>query len=156
MRELGLGLTVLRPMAFMELMTDKAYYPPVSTWHVMPKLLGASFPVAWIAVDDVARAAAAAFAAPDLFTGRDLQLAADKRSIDECRALYAEVLGRPPRRFPMPVWAFKRVASPELVTMFRWLAETNPDLWTDTLREIVPDALTVREWLERRRDEAAR
>lgn len=30
-RELGLPLTVLRPMAFMELMTDKGYYPQFST-----------------------------------------------------------------------------------------------------------------------------
>ena len=32
MHELGLPLTVLRPMAFMELMTDKEFFPPVSAW----------------------------------------------------------------------------------------------------------------------------
>jgi uncharacterized protein YbjT (DUF2867 family) len=31
MEALGLPLTVLRPMAFMELMTGKGFYPPVST-----------------------------------------------------------------------------------------------------------------------------
>jgi uncharacterized protein YbjT (DUF2867 family) len=40
MRELGLPFTSLRPEAFMELMTDKAYYPAASVWHVMPKLMG--------------------------------------------------------------------------------------------------------------------
>ncbi len=37
---LGLPSTVLRPNAFMELTTDKAYYPPVAIWHVMVKLMG--------------------------------------------------------------------------------------------------------------------
>src|ERR1041385_5851859 len=37
---LGLPLTVLRPMAFMELMTDKDFFPQVSTWSLMPKLMG--------------------------------------------------------------------------------------------------------------------
>ena len=43
--ELGLPVTILRPMAFMELMTDKAYFPAASTWHVMPKLMGENRPV---------------------------------------------------------------------------------------------------------------
>src|SRR5688500_2883848 len=32
MKELGLPLTVLRPMAFMELMVDPTFYPQSSTW----------------------------------------------------------------------------------------------------------------------------
>jgi uncharacterized protein YbjT (DUF2867 family) len=73
MRSLGLPLTVLRPMAFMELMTDKGFYPPVSTWSLMPKLMGPDRPVGWICVDDVGAIAARAFAEllPDALTVRD-------------------------------------------------------------------------------------
>ncbi len=53
MRTLGLPVTVLRPNAFMEIMSDKAFYPAVAAWHVMPKLMGADRPVTWICVDDV-------------------------------------------------------------------------------------------------------
>ncbi len=151
MRKLGLPLTVLRPMAFMELMTDKAFYPAISTWHVMPKLLGDSTLVPWVAVDDLGAVAAVAFAERERFVGRDLRLAAELRSIAECREIYREVLGRRPRRFPMPVWMFERVAGTDLTTMWRWWAASKPDAETDTLREIHPDALTVREWLERRK-----
>jgi uncharacterized protein YbjT (DUF2867 family) len=147
MRELDLPVTVLRPQAFMELMTDKAFYPPVSTWHVMPKLLGAATLVPWTAVDDLGAVAAAVFADRGRFVGADLLLAADLRSIDECREIHRQVLGRRPRRFPMPVRMFERVASPDLTTMWRWWARSRPEAETRTLRAIHPDALTVPEWL---------
>lgn len=156
MRTLGLAPTVLRPMAFMELMTDKSFYPPVSTWHVMPKLLGAATPVPWLAIDDLAAVAALAFADPARFAGRDLPLAADLRSIDECREIHRRIFGRRPRRFPMPVWMFKRVAGSDLPTMWRWWAAARPEAETDTLRAIHPDALTVPDWLQRRRATAAK
>ena len=35
MQALGLPLTILRPMAFMELMTDQKFFPAIGTWHVM-------------------------------------------------------------------------------------------------------------------------
>ncbi len=44
-RSRGLPLTVLRPMAFMELMTDKDLYPPVAAWQLMPRLVGAERPI---------------------------------------------------------------------------------------------------------------
>ena len=150
MRELGLPVTVLRPMAFMELMTDKAFYPPLSTWHVMPKLLGGSTPVPWTAVEDLGAVAAAVFADRERFVGRDLPLASDLRSIDECREIHRAVLGRPPRRLPMPVWMFERVAGRDLTTMWRWWREAQPQTETCMLREIWPGALTVRDFLERR------
>ena len=153
MRSLGLALTVLRPMAFMELMTDKAFYPPVSTWHVMPKLLGGSTAVPWTAVDDLAAVAAAAFADPQRFAGRDLALASDLRSIDECREIHRDLFGRRPRRLPMPVWLFERVASPDLTAMWRWWRRAQPASDTRTMREIHPGAMTVRQWLERRKAE---
>ena len=149
MRELGLPLTVLRPMAFMELMTDKGFYPAVSTWHVMPKLLGGSTLVPWIAVDDLAVIAAVAFAERERFVGRELPLAADLRSIDECREVHRQVFGRRPRRVPMPVWMFQRVAGADLPTMWRWWAQAKPAAETDTVRALHPAALTVPEWLRR-------
>ena len=149
MRKLDLPLTVLRPMAFMELMSDKAFYPPVSTWHVMPKLLGGSTLVPWIAVDDLGAVAAIAFADRERFVGRELPLAADLRSIDDCREVHRQVLGRRPRGVPMPTWMFERVASKDLTSMWRWWAEAKPTVDTDTVRALHPAALTVPEWLRR-------
>jgi uncharacterized protein YbjT (DUF2867 family) len=153
MRSLGLPLTVFRPEAFMELMTDKAFYPQVAVWHVMPKLMGPTRIVPWLAVDDLGVIAANAFADPNRFVGADIPLAGDLKSIDECRAIWAEVKGGPPRGFPMPVWMFERIAGyagKDLPVMWRWLRTGTVPEETGPTREIHPGALTVREWLEGR------
>ena len=147
MRELGLPLTVLRPMAFMELMTDKDFYPQVSVWHVMPKLMGWERPLPWLAADDVGAIGAAAFDDPGRFVGEDIALAADIRTLDECRQLWLE-RGTRPRGFPMPVWLFQRVAGRDLPTMWRWLRKEEVPLDTGPTLGIHPNARTMQQWLD--------
>lgn len=159
MRSLGLPLTVLRPEAFMELMTDKAYYPPVAVWHVMPKLMGSRRVVPWLAVDDLGVIVARVFADPAKFIGADIPLAGDLKTIDECRSIWADVEGNPPRSFPMPVWLFERIAGhagKDLPAMWRWLRTGSVPEDTGPTRELHPGALTVREWLESRKTTRAR
>jgi uncharacterized protein YbjT (DUF2867 family) len=151
LQELGLPLTVLRPNAFMELMTDRKFFPPASTWHVMPELMGAGRPVWWLCLDDLGAIAARVFADPDRFVGVDLKLAADVRSIAECREIWREVTGRPPRSIPMPVWMFERFVGTDLTTMWRWLRTADIDVDLAQTSEILPAAAGVREWLVRTR-----
>ncbi len=151
MEVLSLPLTVLRPMAFMELMKDKSYFPPISAWYLMPKLMGADRRIPWLSIDDLGAIAARAFGDPDRFIGADLKLAADLKSIAECRELWAEIIGRPPRRFPMPVWVFERFVGPNLTTMWRWLRTGNVDADPAETRKILPTVSSVREWLTRHR-----
>lgn len=147
MAALGLPVTVLRPMAFMELMSDKAFYPAVSTWHLMPKLMGEDRPVQWLSVDDLGAIAARVFAEPDRNVGADLALVSDVRSIGECREIWREVTGKAPRRFPMPIWMFERFVGDDLTTMWRWLRTEPTDVDPAETRKILPTAKTVREWL---------
>ena len=144
---LDLPVTVLRPMAFMELMTDRAFYPQFSTWHVMPKLAGADTRIGWLAVDDLAVVAEAAFADPDRYAGEAVALVADARSIAECRATWKEVAGRAPRGLPMPVRLFERIVGDDLTTMWRWVGRAQLSFDTSATREIHPGALTVRDWV---------
>jgi uncharacterized protein YbjT (DUF2867 family) len=138
-------------MAFMELMTDKGFYPPVSTWSLMPKLMGQDRPVGWICVDDLGAIAARAFADPDRFVGTDLSLASDVQSIAQCRQIWHDVTGRAPRRVPMPVWMFQRFVGSDLITMWGWLRTARFDIDPAPTRSELPNALTVREWLGLRR-----
>jgi uncharacterized protein YbjT (DUF2867 family) len=147
MRQLGLRITVMRPMAFMELMTDKDFYPQVSVWHVMPKLMGWDRTLPWLAADDVGAIAATAFADPDRFVGVDVSLAGDLMTLGECRQIWAEQR-RAPRGFPMPVWLFERVAGKDLPTMWRWLRTGDVPLDTGPTRAIHPGARTVRAWFD--------
>jgi uncharacterized protein YbjT (DUF2867 family) len=136
----------------MELMTDKAYYPQVAVWHVMPKLMGGGRVVPWLAVDDIGVIAARVFADPSRFVGADIPLAGDIKSIDECRAIWAEVTGKRPGSFPMPTWLFSRIAGhagKDLPVMWRWLRTgTVPEDTSPTL-DVHPGALSVRDWVER-------
>lgn len=149
MNQLGLPLTVLRPMAFMELMTDRAFFPAASTWHVMPKLMGDERPVYWLSVDDLGAIAAKAFAEPGRFLGADLKLTSDIRTLAECREIWREVKGSSPRSFPMPVRLFERFVGTDLTTMWRWLRTAHFDVDTTETLKILPTAKTVRDWLER-------
>jgi uncharacterized protein YbjT (DUF2867 family) len=149
-RALGLPLTVLRPMAFMELMTDSDFFPPVSTWSLMPKLMGPDRPLGWICADDLGAIAARAFAEPARFVGAEIGLASDVQSIAQCRQIWFDVYGRPPRRFPMPVWMFRRFVGSDLLTMWRWLGTAQVNFDPTPTRSLLPTALTVREWLVRR------
>ena len=149
MRAIDLPVTVLRLVAFMELMTDKTFYPAASTWHLMPKLMGSSRPLGWLCLDDLGAIAAKVFAAPADYVGRDLKLVSDVKSIDECREIYTDVMGKAPPRWPMPTWLFERFVGTDLTTMWRWLGNSEIDWDTATARSIHPSALTVREWLAR-------
>ncbi len=154
LRRLGIPLTILRPECFMEIMTDKDFYPNVTAWHIMPNLAGTGTTIPWLAVDDLGAIAAKVFAEPDRYIGQDIALAGDVKSLAECRAIWAEVNGKPPRGFPMPVWLFKRVAGPsgtDLPIMWRWLRTGDVPKDPEVTRAIHPDAMTVREWLDRRR-----
>jgi uncharacterized protein YbjT (DUF2867 family) len=153
MKELGLPLTILRPTAFMELLTHKKFFPPVAAWQVMPKLMGSSRRLPWLCTEDLGVIGARAFANSHSFVGRDLTLASDVRSLDECRSTYREVMGRNPRRLPMPVWLFERFGfvGKDLTTMWLWLKTGHVDLDTSPTRAIHPDALTIGNWLSKQK-----
>ena len=149
-RERDVPITVLRPMAFMELMTHKGFYPPVAAWHLMPRLVGPDRPISWLSVDDLGAIATRAFADPQAFIGADLALASDQRTLSECREIWRRVVGRGPRSFPMPVWMFERFVGDDLTTMWRWLAEHDVEVDPADTRALLPAATTVEEWLARR------
>ncbi|MEV6267291.1 NmrA/HSCARG family protein [Kribbella sp. NPDC051936] len=147
LRATGIPLTVLRPMAFMELMTDRDFYPPVSVWHVMPKLAGDRTPIPWVAVDDLGAIAARVFAEPMRLAGTELPVATEFRSIADCRRAWASVRGRAPRGFPMPVWLFERFVGKDLTTMWRWLANHPVPADPAATAELLDRVTTVEEFL---------
>jgi uncharacterized protein YbjT (DUF2867 family) len=149
-RSCGLPVTVLRPMAFMELMTDKDLYPPVAAWHLMPRLVGEDRPLPWLSAEDLGAIAARAFGDPTTYVGRELGLAADVCTLAQCREVWRRVTGRAPRRIPMPVWLFERFVGPDLTRMWHWLASHDVEADVTQTRSICPDADTVETFVRRR------
>ncbi|MCB9445705.1 MAG: NmrA family NAD(P)-binding protein [Ardenticatenaceae bacterium] len=74
--ELGLPVTVVRPGPFMELMTDKAFFPPLAAWGVMPKIVGWDA-AAVTAVTDIGPTIANDLDNPQQWIGRDINLISD-------------------------------------------------------------------------------
>jgi hypothetical protein len=134
-------------------MSAKKFYPAVGAWHIMPMLMGKSRNVGWLCADDLGVIVGKAFADPDRFIGQDLALTSDVQSLEQCRAIYRDVMGKDPPQFPMPLWLFKRFGfmGQDLTTMWGWLRTGNIALDTAPTREIHPEALTVREWLSKQK-----
>jgi uncharacterized protein YbjT (DUF2867 family) len=151
MTKLDLPFTSLRPEAFMELMTDKAFYPSVGTWRIFPELTGERMGIPWLAVQDVGEIAASLFARPEASLGQSVVLVADVKSLAECRDIYRDVVGKVPSTFPLPVWLFDRFTRGDVTTMWRWLRTGRLQLDTSPTLAIHPSALTVREWMVRQR-----
>jgi uncharacterized protein YbjT (DUF2867 family) len=152
-RALGLPFTIVRPTAFMELMTDKKFFPNVAAWHLMPKLIGPARELPWLCTDDLGVIVANVFADPERFIGRDLKLASERLSLEACRTAYRTVMGKNPSRFPMPVWLFERFgfAGKDLPVMWRWLATGVVEAEPEATRAIHPGALSVEAWLQRQK-----
>jgi uncharacterized protein YbjT (DUF2867 family) len=148
-RALDMPATILRPMAFMEVMTARKFAPAIGAWSVMPALMGPKRKVGWLCTDDLGAIAATVFDAPQQFVGKELALASDVQSLEQCCTIYREVMGRNPPRFPMPAWLFKRFGfvGQDLTTMWRWLGAETLTLDTGPTYAIYPGARTVRAWL---------
>lgn len=146
-QSIGLPLTVLRPMAFMELIVDQAFYPSSSTFHIMPKLMGTDKKVQWLAVDDLGAIAAKVFAGPGQFVGKDLKLTSDLQTINEVRAIYYDVLKKKAPHFPMPLFMFRMFTGDDMIIMWNYLRTATLDVTTDTTYALLPEARTIRTWL---------
>jgi uncharacterized protein YbjT (DUF2867 family) len=155
MRALGLPFTIIRPGPFMELMTQKEFFPSLGVWGAEPKVVGWDTPKPWTAVCDIGKAAANVFSDPAKWIGRDVDVFSDVKSLAQCRMIYTRVVGKKPFGVPIPVALFRKMAGAELVLMWEWLAEwvaeTGPEGLCDmheASREVVPDLLDFESWLK--------
>jgi uncharacterized protein YbjT (DUF2867 family) len=155
MRRLDLPFTILRPGPFLELMTHKEFYPALGVWGAEPKVVGWDTPKPWVAVKDIGKAAANILADPNKWLGRDLCLFGDVKSLAQCQAAFVKIVGKKPFRIPIPVALFKKMAGPELVVMWEWLAvwarKSGQEKFWETVQsslELVPDMLDLENWLK--------
>ncbi|MGD9092541.1 MAG: NmrA/HSCARG family protein [Anaerolineales bacterium] len=155
MRQLGLPFTVVRPAPFMELLTEKEFYPALVAWGIEPKILGLDTPLPWVAVRDIGIAVANIFEAPQTWIGHEVELFGDVRTLGECRELFVAVDGKKPFGLPLPRWVFSKMASDEFIKMWEWmidyLAELGDQgLWetVESSRKLCPKMLDMESWLK--------
>jgi uncharacterized protein YbjT (DUF2867 family) len=155
MRELGLPVTVVRPAPFMELLSEKEFYPPLAAWGAQMKIIDWETPLPWVAVRDIGLAVANIFENPDNWVGKELPLFGDIKSMNQCKQIFTKVNGKKPFRIELPLWLFKKMAGEEFVMMWRWLYDLIEKQGSQNLVKIAenaqkvnPEMLDVENWLQ--------
>jgi len=139
-QSLALPYTILRPTAFME----NTYYTQAALSNGMYFSFGVrpDKKSQWIATDDVGAFAALAFAAPQEFIGKTIELAGDELTDSERAATLARVIGRPVNLMPA-----QPQTNPEMIAMANFF---NGEAYTAdiaALRKIHPEMKTYAQWL---------
>ena len=147
-RKLGLPVTILRPVAFME----NYYIDQVEIGILRGKLLD---PIRGdklyqtIAVEDIGAFAALAFERPKEFTGLELEIAGSELTNPEAAQVFSRVLGRPVKFKKLPLVAVRLFLGKEFYQMFRWFNHAGFQADIAGLRRRFPEVRlqSLEEWL---------
>ena len=145
--ELGVPATILRPVSFMD--NFATYNRPVMRDGELAVNLAVrpDRPMALIAVDDIGAFAALAFAHPERFLGRAVEIAGDVLTPAQIAETFGRVCGRPARFHRTPLTQV-RAFDEQLALMFAYFDEhpaAPPDL--DRLRGWHPGLQRLETWL---------
>jgi uncharacterized protein YbjT (DUF2867 family) len=150
------GWTILKPAFMMEnFMQPKAQFmfPQLRRGEIATALLAATR-MQMISADDVGAFAGAAFDAPELFSGRSIDLAVEALAMSEIAATLSRELGKKITALALtPAQALERGLSPGWVRSQEWSNAVGYRADIDALRQY-PVALTpFAAWAHRHRDE---
>jgi uncharacterized protein YbjT (DUF2867 family) len=144
-RDLGVPATILRPAGFMEDFTSPARFFQDGSlnvpWHD-------DLVMQLIAIDDIGTLAALAFADPDAYLGRAMEITGDRLSTPQIADALSTAAARPipHTRVPLDIlWEH----NPEAAKVFTWANEAYFDTDLVPLRKAHPDLMDFGTWLDR-------
>lgn len=141
---LGLPATFLRPVSFMENYTG-AYYLREGT---MATAFAPDVPQQIMAVDDVGAFTALAFAEPQHWIGRAVDLAGDEPTPVQIAAAISEAVGRPLPYVQIPIEVIARIGE-DFAFAYTWLNERGYRADVSFARALHPGLMDLRTWLAR-------
>ena len=145
-RSLGLPSTILRPVFFME---NWNYSRDAILSGTLPLPLDPDKPLQQIAVDDIGAFAALAFAQPDQFLGRALEIAGDELTGPQAASVFGRVLGRPVQYVQLPLEQMRQRMGEDGMKMYGWFNEVGYEADLAALRSLRPTLLTLEAWLRK-------
>ena len=142
-RSLGLPATILRPVFFMENLTSPMMGPRDG---VLANALRPATLLQMIAVDDIGFFAALAFAQPQEFTGKAIELAGDSLTMPQVAETMSRVTGQPVQFVEVPL---EQVAafSQETADMLAWFNDHGYEADIAALRKLNPGLQTFEKFL---------
>jgi uncharacterized protein YbjT (DUF2867 family) len=147
-RKLGLPVTVLRPVTFME----GYYIDQVEIGILKGKLVdpvSADKPYQTIATDNIGAFAALAFERPRDFIGLELEIAGSELTNAEAAKIFSRVLGKPVKFQKLPLPLVRIILGKEFYQMFHWFNEAGYQADIPGLRRKYPEIslLSLEQWL---------
>ncbi len=147
-RYLGLPVTVIRPVTFME----TYYIDQVEIGILKGKLadpIRGDKPYQTIATDDIGAFVALAFERPTDFIGKELEIAGSELTNLEAAKVFGRVLGKPVKFQKIPLPLVRLLLGKEFYAMFRWFNEAGYKADIPALRRAYPEIHlhTLEEWL---------
>ena len=143
-QSLGLPYTILRPVAFM----DNYNWQRAAITNGVITGMGLrpekGFQI--IAVDDIGAFAELAFANPQEYLGKTLEIAGDELTEPQIAATLAQVIGRPVQ-LAQPALPEGATPDPEMAAMIQFFNSKGYDADIAALRAIYPGLHTFEEWL---------
>lgn len=145
---IGLPVTILRPVFFME--NFKRFSGPQEVDGVLTLTLALrpDKTLQMIAVDDIGALAALAFEKPQQFIGQALEIAGDELTMPQVAEVFSQVTGQPHRFVEMPLDQVRNFDA-ERAIMFEWFNESGYQANIPAVRAIYPQLMTFETWLER-------
>jgi len=143
---LDVPYTILRPVAFMDNHNWSRAYILSGTYTGMGLQPGKG--VQSIAVEDIGVFVALAFANPQEFLGRTIELAGDELTEAQTAEVFSKVIGRPVH-LVAPSGGGRGASEEEMVAMFNFFNGQGYDADIAALRKIHPGLLTFEQYLRR-------
>ncbi len=141
---LDMPFTILRPVSFME------------NWeHARENIIAGKISSPFsldtrlqqISVRDIGRFAALAFNAPDNWTGRTLEIAAEEFTMKQVVNIFSRITGSPVEFVQIPWDVYELSAGMEMTVMDRWIDNIGYDANINLLRSELKDMLTLEDYL---------
>src|SRR5215211_1202463 len=144
-REIGLPYTILRPVFFMQNWEVFGRDQILSGTLAQP--LDPDKPLQQVAVEDVGAFAAIAFENPDLWIGREVDLAGDEQTMPKIAETFGRVIGREVSYYQVPWDQFEEQMGEEITVMYRWFNEMGYEADIAALQQEYPELTTFERYL---------
>lgn len=116
--------SILRLGFLMEIFSVKDFVPTI-TLGMMKKNIAKSTKLPFVSVSDVGKMFNLIVANPLKFSGQDLNLVSDHKTIQEVLELFKECKGKKPFNFSLPNFIFSKFVSSDLLKMWNWFSLNN-------------------------------
>jgi len=146
LRSRDVPLTVLRPVYFMENIGGISRLMPVDDGYSLAMPLQNTTPLQMIAVDDIGRFAALAFADRPAYLGRAIELAGDEMTMPQAAEIISQAIGKPVKYIQVPL-EVTRSQSEDTALMYDWFNREGYSADIDRLRAATMDLTGFTAWV---------